>query len=111
MWDKVKEVILEQNSKQAPSAKMQLQQNSKQGREAPSTLMQLQLQTRVGSMMGKYHWGGLPCLLCTLDPGRLRAHHYAGRICHNYYVHRVIIIRQRPNEQPYVHLPTHMLRR
>ena len=29
--DKVKEVILEQNSKQAPSAKMQLQQNSKQG--------------------------------------------------------------------------------
>ena len=65
--DKVKEVILEQNSKQAPSAKMQLQQNSKQGStkrfnaiaaelQTPSTLMQLQLQTRVGSMMGKYHW-------------------------------------------------------
>ena len=83
--DKVKEVIVEQNSKQAPSAKMQLQQNSKQGREAPSALMQLQLQTRVGSMVGKYHWGKYHCLLCTLDPGRLRAHHYAGRICHNYY--------------------------
>ena len=40
--EKVKDMILDQNSKEAPSAKMQLQQNSKQGREAPSALMQLQ---------------------------------------------------------------------